>query len=110
MDDKEILDRAERDRKRREIEDLLIADAIEYPCFALARRCAVMAWAEAFDMAFCTLRDGAATSVGARSLLEGLHIYERHRGDDVEPNPRANYWFAGVNTKWIAVYERNRAK
>lgn len=89
---------------------MLAVDGQRYPTFAVARRVTVMTWVEAFDAAFPALiEEGVADGSGAQRLLDGLHTYEAHRGNGPVPHPDANSQWAGVNDKWIVVYERERA-
>lgn len=99
--------RAAREQRRRAISAVLAEDARRHPAFATARRCAVMAWAESFDMAFHALKDGAPDAIGARPLLAGLHTYEARRGGMREPRAGAAD-DSGINLRYVAVYERSR--
>lgn len=94
---------------REAIQKALDEDTARVPHRADARAAAVWAWVTAFDEAFSDI-GGAANEIGVRRLLEGLHLYEQHRG----PCPQhtideyANSWFAGVNTHYLEVYEKAR--
>lgn len=98
----------QREKNHRAITARLADDAAAQPRHAIARFAAVMAWAEAFDGALRSL-PSAADAADASCLLDGLHVYEARRGDAREPHRDAN-WHAGVNQRYVDVYERARAR
>lgn len=86
----------------------LAGDAAKHPTYAEARAQAVWDWVAAFDAAFAEV-GGGANEVGAARLLEGLHIYEQHRGMATARGTidgATNDHWAGVNRRYLEVYER----
>jgi len=94
--------RAERERRRRDIDAVLREDARRFPEFATARKCAVLGFFEDAEM-----NDRAAD--WTRGILTKLRIYEEHRGGMREPSPKA---IAVYGTGYLdgvrATYERTR--
>jgi hypothetical protein len=100
--------RAERERRRREIDAVLAEDARRFPAFATARRCAVMAAYEAQP----NLHESAA-----HDMLTNLRGYEDARGVGRDPWVRAADPFVGWGRRGgteraveaaVASYERAR--
>jgi hypothetical protein len=96
--------RAERERRRREIDAVLAEDARRFPAFATARRAAVLAATEEFQMHGSDI----LTSTAER-IVGQLHAYEALRGGMAKPSKAADdYAFDKIEIVALDAYERAR--
>jgi hypothetical protein len=94
-------ERVARELGRREIDEVLAADARACPAFATARRAAVLAYIEARP-----IDDVTHGLANLHRWLANLHRYEELRGGGRTPSREA--WL-GVRYFWFSVYERARS-
>jgi len=95
--------RTEREQRRREIDAVLREDARRFPAFATARKCAVMARAEALY--------GYGPDK-ARANLDALRVYEERRGGGRTPSAEVAVLLDEADPSvrdFYAAYERARA-